>query len=163
MFCFSHPNSAQDVDVKRVILAKYNITSKHNDIALVELVQDVKMSKNVYPACLYTRSDNPIGLLVSGWGKTGNTSLFLQFQLLKKWSFLETKRKSSKLQFARLEPVEVQSCNTTMLKKNGFTSVKVILNTQICAKSTQNDACQVCGLTIKSNQQITILKKSAQF
>lgn len=122
----NHPNSAQDVDVKQVIQqAEYNIISKHNDIALVELVQDVKMSKNVYPACLYTRSDNPIGLLVSGWGETKPYGT-----------------KSSKLQFARLEPVEVQSCNTTMLKKNGFTSVKVILNTQICAKSTQNDACQ---------------------
>lgn len=78
-FSVSDSNSAQDIDVKNLTFAGYNRISRHNDIALVELEQEVKMSKNVYPACLYTGTDNPIGLMVSGWGQTGNTNLIFKF------------------------------------------------------------------------------------
>ncbi|CAG9763231.1 unnamed protein product [Ceutorhynchus assimilis] len=119
--------SAQDIDVKSVtIFEKYNGASRHNDLALVELVRDVKTSRNVYPACLHVPSDDPEGLLVTGWGQTQAD---------------DTDSRSFILQFAVIQPVAINRCNTTILSKSPANTLKTIVNSQICAIST-SDACQ---------------------
>lgn len=65
------PRDYNIVDIK--VHDKYNPRSKHNDIALLKVERDVKYDKTVYPACLYTKSNDPINLIVTGWGAT-NTS-----------------------------------------------------------------------------------------
>jgi len=82
------------------------------------------MTRTIYPACLYTEADDPEGLQVTGWGQTerGNTE-----------------SRSNILQYAVIEPVAIDQCNTTILSNNRITS-KIILSTQICAIS-KSDAC----------------------
>ncbi|KAF7265857.1 hypothetical protein GWI33_020927 [Rhynchophorus ferrugineus] len=116
---------AQDVDVKSTIPhPQYNPTSKHNDIALIELIKDVVMDKLIYPACLYTRNNDPIGLIISGWGNTANDG---------------SDKRSPILQTGEVNPVAINNCNTTIVSKNQD-SLKVIVQTQICAIS-KSDAC----------------------
>ncbi|KAL1497240.1 hypothetical protein ABEB36_008233 [Hypothenemus hampei] len=117
---------AQDVDIKNIIVGNYNITSRHNDIALIELATDVKMSKSMYPACLYTGNDDPLGLLVSGWGLTDDRNM---------------DSSSNILQFARLIAVPIEKCNSSLLARNRYTS-RVIVDSQICAFSNTSDACR---------------------
>ena len=57
---------------------KYCTETMYHDIALIELDRTVKFSQTVQPACLYTKSDIPnIGLEVTGWGKTSDSSTFM--------------------------------------------------------------------------------------
>lgn len=63
--------SPRDVPIKLIkIHDDYSTETKHNDIALVELAEPVTYSKKIRAACLYTESDDPLGLIVTGWGKT---------------------------------------------------------------------------------------------
>jgi len=117
--------SAQDLDVKNATPhPDYNPISKHNDIGIIELVQNVQMTKIIYPACLYTEVDDPLGLQIIGWGQTVSN---------------EAKSKAKILQYAVIESVPINQCNITVTSKNQFSS-KVILHTQICA-TTRSDAC----------------------
>lgn len=118
--------SAQDIDVKNTIPhPRYNATSRHNDIAVVELARDVTMSNRTYPACLYTEDNDPLGLQIIGWGQTlgGNRA-----------------SKAQILQVAVIQAVPVAECNVTVLQRNKYSS-KTILDTQICG-TTSSDACQ---------------------
>ncbi|XP_050311119.1 serine protease persephone-like isoform X2 [Anthonomus grandis grandis] len=117
--------NAQDVDVLRLIHADYNITSKHNDISLVELKWEVRTSKTLYPACLYTEANDPAGpLLISGWGQTqqGNAD-----------------SRSNVLQYANVTAVSTEECNNTIYTRTRYDR-KVILSSQICAIS-KSDTC----------------------
>ncbi|XP_066254840.1 serine protease persephone-like isoform X1 [Euwallacea similis] len=123
-------SKAQDVDVKGVTFTgSYDITSNHNDIALIELVWEVNMSQTVFPACLYTEADDPLGLIVTGWGRTDATDITSRSKIL---------------QYGKIMPVSTDKCNTSILSKNANTR-KVILQTQICAISNlsvnRTDAC----------------------
>lgn len=48
----------------------YHRTLRLNDIALIELVDEIKIKTNVYPACLYQKNDDPELLIATGWGST---------------------------------------------------------------------------------------------
>lgn len=41
-----------------------------NDIALITTAETIEFSSNLYPACLYQNSDDPLGLTITGWGRT---------------------------------------------------------------------------------------------
>ncbi|KAH1025817.1 serine protease persephone [Dendroctonus ponderosae] len=125
--------SAQDRDIKNITIHEnYNYNSKHNDIAIIELHDDVQMSKIVYPACLHQTPDDPLGLVVTGWGLTDPSN---------------TNSRSKLLQVAKLQAVPINTCNDTVLARQRFTK-KVIVESQICAisnssnLSTRQDACQ---------------------
>lgn len=53
---------------------EYQRKNKRNDLALIELERGVTFTNSLHPACLYTKPDNPKGLIVTGWGhlETGN-------------------------------------------------------------------------------------------
>lgn len=92
---------------------EYNRRKLINDIAIITIQGSVSFGDLVYPACLYTRSDDPIGLIITGWGK-----LFLGQDVVP-----ET------LQKARVVPVPLLTCNetyTTRLQVN-------LIESQICA------------------------------
>lgn len=113
--------SAQDVDVKNTIVySKYSPVTRHNDIALIELVRDVTISERVYPACLYTKDDDPSGLQVVNWnqGKLANP-----FQ-------------PKILQYSLLRSIPVTHCNATA---GSVRYSKVILESQIC--TTTGSSC----------------------
>lgn len=56
--------------VKRIPHPDYNPPSKYNDIALLELEQDVIFNGTVRPACLFNKDTTPEGKgIASGWGK----------------------------------------------------------------------------------------------
>ncbi|CAG9832379.1 unnamed protein product [Diabrotica balteata] len=115
----------QDIDIKRIrIHESYDQLGKHGDLALVELTRNATFSDSVKPACLYWKHDDPLELLVTGWGK--------------KSVFNEDDR-SIILQKAKLSPVSVSSCNNTY--SGIFLGIRTIGNTQICAFGNSSDAC----------------------
>lgn len=62
---------AQDFDVDSTIVhEQYTRRTKINDIALIKLKRSIVSTVYVHPACLYTKNDDPIGLIVTGWGST---------------------------------------------------------------------------------------------
>lgn len=66
----NEPNP-QDFDIANMIVHKeYNASSKHNDIALVEVKGEMQFNEKAYPACLYSEDDDPKELIITGWGKT---------------------------------------------------------------------------------------------
>lgn len=53
------------------------VGGKYNDIAIMELSQDVEETNNIRPACLYTDPRDPpldSKLYVAGWGVVNSTS-----------------------------------------------------------------------------------------
>lgn len=61
-----------DLYVKRTkIHSQYHSKTKHNDIGLVELSNELVFDKSIYPACLYFEDDIPSPLVATGWGVTG--------------------------------------------------------------------------------------------
>lgn len=62
-----------DINIKRIIVhPNYNPPKKYNDIALIELENEVKFGK-VQPACLWSDSDiSDLGreAMLTGWGDT---------------------------------------------------------------------------------------------
>lgn len=62
---------AQDFDIKNFsVHPEYVRRTKDNDIALIKLNTAAKFTNFVHPACLYFKEDDPLGLVVTGWGKT---------------------------------------------------------------------------------------------
>ncbi|CAG9832380.1 unnamed protein product [Diabrotica balteata] len=115
----------QDIDVRRTrIHESYDQLGKHGDLALVELRRNATFSDRVKPACLYWKHDDPLGLLVTGWGKT---------------SVYNEDDRSIILQKAKLVPVSVTSCNNTYSTRS--LGIQTIENTQICAFGNSSDAC----------------------
>lgn len=57
-----------------IVHEKYNVRSKINDIGLIKLNKSIVSTAFVHPACLYTQNNDPIGLIVTGWGSTLQTS-----------------------------------------------------------------------------------------
>lgn len=58
---------------------EYVSSSKYNDVAILELAEDAKLSAHIYPACLETNSADPPAeakLFVAGWGIMNQTSKF---------------------------------------------------------------------------------------
>lgn len=112
-----------DIEIKnRFVNPQYQPRHKRNDIALLELETPVTKNKYVYPACLYQTSNDPIGLVVTGWGLTSQSG-----------------DPSPILQKATLEPVPVSNCTTYYEAR----SSRPILNSQICAMSNdgRKDTC----------------------
>lgn len=104
---------------------EYQRKNKRNDLALIELERGVTFTNSLHPACLYTKPDNPKGLIVTGWGH------------------LETAgRTSPVLQKGILSPVEVSDCNESYSRAPQI-SVTIQAD-QVCAISTsgKTDACQ---------------------
>ncbi|XP_018562474.1 serine protease persephone-like [Anoplophora glabripennis] len=115
----------QDFFIKNItVFPKYNPTSKHNDIALIEVNKEIKYSKKVCPACLYFKNDDPTGLIVTGWGKT---------------SIAIEDDRSNILQKATLVPYPLHKCNISYFSRT--IGSKTIVQTQICAGSNESDAC----------------------
>lgn len=64
------PN-AVDFNIKNIIVHNgYSPTSKHNDIALVQIHGKFPITEHIAPACLHTLPDSQKNLMITGWGKT---------------------------------------------------------------------------------------------
>ncbi|KAG5882200.1 hypothetical protein JTB14_021851 [Gonioctena quinquepunctata] len=84
--------SGLDIDIKKATLHPlFSSTTKHYDIAVVELVKSVTFSDSVQPASLYPMHDDPPGVTLVGWGVT-------------------SKGRSNHLRKALLTPVPVDAC-----------------------------------------------------
>ncbi|XP_023029350.2 serine protease persephone [Leptinotarsa decemlineata] len=118
-------SNAIETDIKNVSMHEgYDTSHKHHDIAIVELTQTVKFSDRVFPACLYEKDDDPLGLIVTGWGKT---------------SIDAEDDRSNILQKAKLVAVPIEQCNETYTVRTLGT--KTIESTQLCAAASTSDAC----------------------
>lgn len=113
---------ALDINIKKkYVNPQYQHRQKRHDIALLELETPVTKNKYVHPACLYQEPNDPIGLVVTGWGLTSQSG-----------------DPSSILQKATLEPVPVSTCT----KYYEARSSRPILNFQMCAMSNEGkDTC----------------------
>lgn len=116
---------SHDYDIVNITVhPNYVRRTKINDIALIKLQKRVASTQTIHPACLYSRSDDPARVIVTGWGTTsaGGTG-------------------SKILQKATLKIVPNLRCNDTYITKVN----KNIMETQICATSNDGtkDACQV--------------------
>ncbi|XP_074035860.1 serine protease persephone-like [Leptinotarsa decemlineata] len=114
-------SSALDVDIKKATLyPSYNITTKHHDIAIVEIARRVSFSDRIQPATLYAGQDDPQGLTIAGWG-------------------VSEQGRSTRLRKAKILSVPVSACDTIygilMFGK------KSIVSSQICAGGGAKDAC----------------------
>ncbi|CAL4224843.1 unnamed protein product, partial [Meganyctiphanes norvegica] len=75
----SNDDGAQDFTISRIILSDYSFTTKHNDVALINLDRDVTFNTRIQPICLPFRSDlrhNKFvrkNMTVAGWGRTDNS------------------------------------------------------------------------------------------
>lgn len=80
-------SNAQDFSIKNTMpFSNYNPLTKHGDIALIEVDGKMLFTDKIYPACLYSDDDDPLGLVVTGWGKTTVGKCFISY-LLKICSF----------------------------------------------------------------------------
>lgn len=71
-----------DYDIAQVTTHPgYVRRSKENDIALLRLKNTPPKTKNIHPACLYNRGDDPSPLIVTGWGYTEPGNVPIQIQL----------------------------------------------------------------------------------
>ena len=66
--------NAVHAEIVETFTFNYDIGEKQNDIALMRLKEPLKIERNILPACLYTKDDDPTGLVITGWGLTGNNS-----------------------------------------------------------------------------------------
>ncbi|CAH1187739.1 unnamed protein product [Phyllotreta striolata] len=114
-----------DIDIRTIrSYENYDPMDKQGDIALVELASNINFNNRTKPACLYSENKDPLGLIVTGWGKTSINS--------------EDDR-SVVLQKAKLVPVPRAQCNATYFKTS--LGLKSIRDTQICAWGNRSDAC----------------------
>ncbi|CAH0563600.1 unnamed protein product [Brassicogethes aeneus] len=78
----------QDFDiVDTLVHPQYVIRARRNDIAVLKLDREARITKYVEPACLYTENDDPIGLTITGWGVI-NTNMANSWKALQKASIL---------------------------------------------------------------------------
>lgn len=73
----TEPDPKIDFNVVNVTVhSEYKWKEKFNDIALVKLEKKVSFTESIRPACLYTKSNDPEMLFVTGWGSVNlGTSL----------------------------------------------------------------------------------------
>ncbi|XP_017074324.1 serine protease Hayan isoform X2 [Drosophila eugracilis] len=124
----------QDIDVLDIqIHPNYTSSSKYNDIAIIELAEDAKMTDNVGPACLYTERTSPpldSNIYVAGWGVMNVTN----------------RARSKILLRARLDLVPVDKCNASFAEQSStFRAIKQgIIDSLLCAadRKQEKDACQ---------------------
>ncbi|XP_034489720.1 serine protease persephone-like isoform X3 [Drosophila innubila] len=81
-------DSYQDIAVTSNIRIhpEYVSSSKYNDVAILELVEEVKLSFTVFPACLETNPVDPPAaakLFVAGWGVMNTTNRHTSKKLLR--------------------------------------------------------------------------------
>lgn len=139
------------------------------------------MSKTVYPACLHQTPDDPSGLIVTGWGLTGEQlnsfiHLLSSTMIVNQSNYERECReghldhsinadvsepnnqnsRSKLLQAAKLQPVPVNTCKT-LLRRHPSTQ-RVVIESQMCAisapihnSSTRPDACQVGARIIQQS------------
>ncbi|CAO1338292.1 unnamed protein product [Diamesa serratosioi] len=125
-------NTPQDINIKMVHLHKnYTSRKKYNDIALLELTENVKYDNAVLPACLYTKRgdiDSKENLIITGWGITDTN----------------TKQKSDWLLKATVSALSIQECNQKFEHLNLPQINQGLLSTQLCAfdQLKNSDACQ---------------------
>nr|XP_017101584.2 serine protease persephone-like [Drosophila bipectinata] len=120
----------RDISVKSVTVHPNYVGGKYDDIAVIELSQDVEETNNIRPACLYTDPRDPpldSRLFVAGWGVVNST----------------TRAKSKILLRAGLEVVPLNQCNISFAAQPA--SIKAlkqgIIDTLICATAMHKDAC----------------------
>lgn len=63
--------TAQDVNIKEIIIhSNYSSRSKLNDIALLKLEKTVKLTHNVWPACISSKTEGSLNnLTIIGFGR----------------------------------------------------------------------------------------------
>lgn len=120
----------RDISVKSVKIHPDYVGGKYNDIAVMELSQDVEETNNIRPACLHTDPRDPpldSKLFVAGWGIINST----------------TRATSKVLLRADLEVVPLPQCNISFAAQPA--SIKAlklgIIDTLICAMAMHKDAC----------------------
>ncbi|XP_054730090.1 serine protease persephone-like [Anastrepha obliqua] len=122
--------NAVDMPIELVHIHKdYNSLQKYDDIAIIELKNDVEYSSLVFPACLHTDlADPPLSaqLNVTGWGTTN----------------LRTREKSNVLLTARVKIFSLEDCNAAYTRL-GILPARGILPTQMCIHDPDliSDAC----------------------
>nr|XP_014094388.1 serine protease Hayan-like [Bactrocera oleae] len=118
----------QDIDIKKTYLPQnYSELSFYDDIALIELARDAEFSQGVAPTCLYTNQMElpyDIDLIVTGFGLT------------------ENKKASDRLLAANLTHIPALLCDKNYATVNDIRLNRGIIDTQLCAFSTDSDACQ---------------------
>ncbi|XP_032295867.1 serine protease persephone isoform X1 [Drosophila virilis] len=126
----------QDIAIKEniAIHPEYVSTSKYNDIAILELVEEPRLSLYISPACLETNLFDPpetAQLFVAGWGTMNQT----------------TRRQSKILLRAPLNTVPLDQCNVSFSQQpNTKRFLKDgVIGSLFCAadrKFKKADACQ---------------------
>uniref|UniRef100_A0A6P4F8K6 Serine protease persephone n=1 Tax=Drosophila rhopaloa TaxID=1041015 RepID=A0A6P4F8K6_DRORH len=129
-----HPvQQYQDIPVRNVSIHPQYVGGKYNDIAILELFEDVVENDNVRPACLHTDPEDPptqSKLFVAGWGVLNVT----------------TRERSKILLRARLDLVGLDQCNISYAEQPG--SIRVlkqgVIDSLLCAIDHKQmaDACQ---------------------
>ncbi|XP_067641419.1 serine protease persephone-like isoform X2 [Eurosta solidaginis] len=119
-----------DVPIETVHIHKdYNSLQKYDDIAIIELKNEIEYSSLVFPACLHTDLTDPPAnaqLNVTGWGTTN----------------LRTKEKSDVLLTARVKILNLENCNASYASQ-GILPSRGIVSTQMCTRDPdfKSDAC----------------------
>ncbi|XP_055836989.1 serine protease Hayan-like [Episyrphus balteatus] len=123
-------NKPVDMEINDIkIHPSYNKSVEHNDIALLELKQDVALSAFVYPACLHTHRsdiDPDVPLVVIGWGVTNVN---------------ETSSESNNLLQTNVNTFSIHDCNTTHIAEYPYIG---LIDGQYCAYDRDNkkDSCE---------------------
>ncbi|XP_023014211.2 serine protease Hayan isoform X1 [Leptinotarsa decemlineata] len=114
--------SRRDIPIKKETPHPlYDKDTKHHDISIVELVEGIRISKRIRPACLFQKNNDPDELVITGWGVTTNG-------------------RSNHLQKANVMAVPVKTCNDTYVQRT--IGLKTITSKQICAwGNAKQDAC----------------------
>ncbi|KPJ12593.1 Serine protease snake [Papilio machaon] len=117
------------IDVKIKTIHKhpdYHPPLRYNDIALLELAEDLNITNDVRPACLWTKPgfENYTEVIATGWGVTENTTL-----------------PSNKLQMVTLNLYSNEQCDPIMLRNRHWDG---FVPTQMCAGELNGgkDTCQ---------------------
>uniref|UniRef100_A0A1B0FMC8 Peptidase S1 domain-containing protein n=1 Tax=Glossina morsitans morsitans TaxID=37546 RepID=A0A1B0FMC8_GLOMM len=125
-------SAALQIKIKEThIHDNYTSSTTYNDIALLELEQDVEYSAFVYPSCLHIDENDPSEsetLLVTGWG-TVNTA---------------TRASSDILLKVNLDIKPLASCNEIFAKYGSDRRLtQGVIKTLLCAgdKEAKKDAC----------------------
>ncbi|KAH8303884.1 hypothetical protein KR018_008310, partial [Drosophila ironensis] len=120
----------RDISINVKIHPNY-VGNKYNDIAVLELSQDIVETNNIRPACLHTdRADPPLDskLFVAGWGVMNTT----------------TRARSKILLRAGLDVVPLEQCNMSFAEQPATVrALKMgVIDTLICASGLHKDSCK---------------------
>lgn len=126
--------------VNTTVNREYNYRTKLHDIALIRIDKDVQFDNNTYPACLYTKTNDPPNMIATGWGATDISKL----NNLEKISFLnclffpDERQRSNILLRQTFYPIPIKECGKSYVNYN-----KPIVESQICAYQNNSDTCKV--------------------